>query len=95
MASIFLKSIGITRLLSRQRLPSGSKDKTMPRYYRCQNSDCRSEMEIIKPSPVAIWNPKCACGAEMKRFYVKPTVKRLDLAPDDLLVEAPAKKKQT
>lgn len=43
--------------------------------YHCQNPECGSEIEVTKESAVeGASNPRCACGAEMKKAYVKPTV---------------------
>jgi hypothetical protein len=35
--------------------------------YRCQDPDCRCEIEVIKASTVAVLNPRCCCGEEMKK----------------------------
>jgi hypothetical protein len=45
--------------------------------YRCQNPDCRSEIRVSKSSIEASLNPRCACGAEMKKPYVKPALREL------------------
>jgi hypothetical protein len=49
--------------------------------YRCQNPDCRCEIEVIKTSTEAESNPRCCCGAEMKKPYEKPAFKTLDTRP--------------
>ena len=46
--------------------------------YRCQNPDCRCEIEVTKASMETVTNPRCGCGAEMKRPYEKPGFKSLD-----------------
>ena len=46
--------------------------------FRCQNPDCRCEIEVHKASMEAECNPRCCCGAEMKRAYVKPALRQLD-----------------
>jgi len=33
---------------------------------------------VTKPSKEAARNPRCCCGAEMKRPYTKPILKELD-----------------
>jgi len=50
--------------------------------YRCQNPDCRCEVEVIKASTEAVLNPRCCCGGEMKKRYTKPTLKILDFKPE-------------
>jgi hypothetical protein len=49
--------------------------------YRCQDPDCRCEIEVIKASTVAVLNPRCCCGEEMKKPYTEPTLKILDAKP--------------
>src|SRR5260221_8587442 len=51
------------------------------RRYRCQNPDCRYEIEAIKTSTQAGSNPRCCCGAELKKPYTKPVLKMLDKQP--------------
>jgi hypothetical protein len=46
--------------------------------YRCQNPECRSEIEVAKASPIAEFNPRCGCGVEMKKPYEEPVCKTLD-----------------
>ena len=46
--------------------------------FCCQNPDCRCEIEVHKTSMEATSNPRCCCGAEMKRIYVKPVLRELD-----------------
>jgi hypothetical protein len=45
--------------------------------YRCQNRDCGCEVNVIKPSIESTSNPRCSCGAEMKKPYEKPVVRML------------------
>ena len=45
--------------------------------YRCQNRSCNSEVIVSKPSAQGTANPRCACGAEMKKTYVKPALSEL------------------
>jgi hypothetical protein len=46
--------------------------------YRCQNPHCRSEMKVVKPSgTVGGKNPRCCCGAEMKKPYTPPVLREL------------------
>jgi hypothetical protein len=46
--------------------------------YRCQNMQCRSEIEVRKASIEGPSNPRCCCGAEMKKHYTEPTLRELD-----------------
>lgn len=45
--------------------------------YDCLNPDCRCEIQVIKNSMEANSNPRCCCGAEMKKPYKRPTVTTL------------------
>jgi hypothetical protein len=51
------------------------------RRYRCQNPDCRCEIVVLQASKEAVNNPRCCCGAEMKKRYKKPTFEKLDFTP--------------
>jgi len=42
--------------------------------YRCQNKDCGAEFQIVKRPAEAPANPRCCCGAEMKKPYSAPTL---------------------
>ena len=57
---------------------------TAGQSYRCQNPDCRCEIQVTKTSMEARANPRCCCGAEMKKPYNKPVFKALDTHPDFL-----------
>lgn len=46
-------------------------------HYRCQNPVCRAEIEVLKDSVEGTSNPRCCCGAEMKKPYSKPVLQRL------------------
>jgi hypothetical protein len=46
--------------------------------YRCQNSECRAEIEVTKDSSEGALNPRCCCGAEMKKSYSEPVFRTLD-----------------
>ncbi len=48
--------------------------------YRCQNPLCRAEIQITKDSIEGSSNPRCCCGGEMKKSYVKPIAR---LVADD------------
>ncbi len=51
---------------------------TEGKVYRCQNRDCGCEIKVIKPSIESNSNPRCCCGAEMKKPYSKPVLRTLD-----------------
>jgi hypothetical protein len=46
--------------------------------YRCQNPHCLCELKVLRSSVQATANPRCCCGAEMKKAYRKPGFRRLD-----------------
>ena len=46
--------------------------------YRCQNRDCGREIKATKSPIESPSNPRCSCGAEMKRPYEKPVLRTLD-----------------
>jgi hypothetical protein len=56
---------------------------TEGQVYRCQNRDCRREITVTKASRKASANPRCSCGAEMKKPYNPPVVRTLD--PNELV----------
>ena len=45
--------------------------------YRCQNRSCNCEVIVNKPSAEGTAKPRCVCGAEMKKPYVKPELREL------------------
>ena len=47
---------------------------TKGQSYRCQNRSCNCEITVMKPSAEGLSNPRCCCGAEMKKPYVLPTL---------------------
>ncbi len=53
--------------------------------YRCQNRECAAEIEVAKNSVEGASNPKCCCGAEMKKVYSKPVLRTFD--KDDLVIK--------
>jgi len=50
--------------------------------YRCQNSACRAEIQVTKSSVEGASNPRCCCGSEMKKPYVKPVPKTVRPVPE-------------
>jgi hypothetical protein len=46
--------------------------------FRCQNPECRAEIEVLKDSIAGETNPRCCCGASMKKPYTKPVIRELD-----------------
>jgi len=57
---------------------------TEGQVYHCQNRVCDAEILVTKASREARANPRCGCGAEMKKPYSPPVLRKLD--PDDELV---------
>jgi hypothetical protein len=51
---------------------------TESQLYRCRNRGCGCEIRVIKASIESNANPRCCCGAEMKRPYAKPVLRTLD-----------------
>jgi hypothetical protein len=47
--------------------------------YRCQNAECAAEIEVTKGSIEGQSNPRCSCGAEMKKPYTKPLITMRDM----------------
>ena len=45
--------------------------------HRCQNSSCRSEIQVVRPPASNQGNFRCSCGSEMKRPYAAPSLRRL------------------
>jgi len=53
--------------------------------FLCQNRLCGCEILVVTASAATIvQNPQCACGAEMKKPYVKPQVRERAALPDEL-----------
>ena len=50
---------------------------TEGRIYRCQNTNCGSEVRVLRTSIQADANPRCNCGSEMKKPYRKPAFRTL------------------
>lgn len=55
---------------------------TEGQVYQCQNRDCNSEILATKASHAANANPRCGCGAEMKKPYSPPVLRVLDPDPE-------------
>jgi len=45
--------------------------------YRCQNPNCRVEIEVVKNSREEDSNLRCHCGAKMKKVYSRPVFREL------------------
>jgi hypothetical protein len=50
---------------------------TEGQVFRCQNRDCGCEVRVLRTSINARANPRCCCGAEMKKPYRKPAFRPL------------------
>ena len=49
---------------------------TQGQLYRCEN--CACEIKVLRTSPDARANPRCGCGAQMKKPYTKPVLRELN-----------------
>jgi hypothetical protein len=45
--------------------------------YKCTNPTCRCEVKVIRLSDAGSQNPRCGCGAEMKKPYSPPVLREL------------------
>jgi hypothetical protein len=45
--------------------------------YRCQNPNCRGEIEVMTNSGEEDSNARCHCGAKVKKVYSKPVFREL------------------
>ena len=55
--------------------------------WRCTNENCRCEVLVQSGGRVEGANPRCACGAPMKKAYVPPALTYLQfLHPAEELV---------
>jgi len=54
--------------------------------WRCSNAECSSEITVSTGSPLEGANPRCSCGAPMKKKYNSPVFRYLDF----LRAEEPA-----
>lgn len=50
---------------------------TEGQIFRCQNRDCGCEVRVLRTSMNAHGNPRCCCGAGMKKPYRKPAFRSL------------------
>ena len=50
--------------------------------YRCQDQLCRAEVQVTKNSTEGDESPRCCCGAEMKKLWSTPVLRRLHPAPE-------------
>lgn len=53
--------------------------------YHCKS--CDAEIRVIRPPAGTRVNPTCRCGAPMKKFYKKPSVRKLNL-PNEIVIVA-------
>jgi hypothetical protein len=50
---------------------------TEGQIYQCVNRDCGCQVRVVRESIESDANPRCCCGAEMKKPYQKPIVRPL------------------
>jgi hypothetical protein len=55
---------------------------TEGQVYVCQNPDCRREVGLRRAAVEPNSNPRCLCGAEMKKPYKKPVLRTRDIKPE-------------
>jgi len=53
------------------------------RRYVCVNFPCRCEIELVRPPFDRGANPRCACGAEMKKPFSAPVLRRIHKQPPE------------
>jgi hypothetical protein len=58
---------------------------TVGQQYCCQNLECGCEIVVSKSSTEADANPRCCCGAEMKKPYSPPAVRKVDASDPRLI----------
>ena len=46
--------------------------------WHCTNSACHLEVVVDSPGAIEGTNPRCACGAIMKKEYTSPVFRYLD-----------------
>ena len=49
--------------------------------YRCLNPICAAEIKVVRTPIDGDFTPKCCCGSDMKKPYLKPVLKII--AEDD------------
>jgi len=50
--------------------------------YRCQNPRCGAEIRVNKESTDGLSNPICCCGAQMRRLYEPPALRKFEPRSD-------------
>lgn len=45
--------------------------------YKCTNPTCRCEVKVVRLSATGGQNPRCCCGAEMKKPYAPPVLREM------------------
>jgi hypothetical protein len=62
--------------------------------WHCTNPACRSEVLVQLGSPAGFGNPRCACGAPMKKKYTPPALTYLEfLRVEDPVSVGPGSRK--
>jgi hypothetical protein len=49
--------------------------------WHCTNGACRTEISVQSASQKDGANPRCSCGAAMKKKYTSPVLRCLDFLP--------------
>jgi hypothetical protein len=55
----------------------GAMQMSEGQIYRCQNIECGCEVRVVKSSIETSANPRCTCGAHMKKAYTPPILRVL------------------
>ena len=65
--------------------------KTEDRWH-CTNSACGCEVRVERGGTVEGENPRCSCGAAMKKKYAPPVLRHLDFLPLEEMPEVTVRK---
>ena len=65
--------------------------KTEDRWH-CTNPACRCEVQVEQSAAVEGENPRCSCGAPMKKRYASPALSYLDFLRLDEAPKVAARK---
>jgi hypothetical protein len=49
---------------------------------RCQNRQCGAEVQVMRDSVEGESNLRCCCGAEMKKLWTTPVLRKLRTTPE-------------
>jgi hypothetical protein len=85
-----MRSLGVTReVLARQG--AAMRMKTEDRWH-CTNPTCGCEVLVERGGTAERENPRCSCGAAMKKRYAAPLLAHLDFLGLEETPEVTARK---